>query len=64
MEYGLCILCGKIKNDDESRGKAPVNGFTCQCPDARSCEHCKEKQTDVQSEDDKYVIHRYSNSVF
>ena len=56
--YGLCILCGRIKSDDESHGSSPVNSHGCQCPEALTCEHCKEKETDVVCEDDKYVVHR------
>lgn len=56
--YGLCILCGRIKSDDESHGNSPVNSHGCQCPEALTCEHCKEKETDVVCEDDKYVVHR------
>ncbi|XP_071127147.1 uncharacterized protein [Mytilus edulis] len=58
MMYGLCILCGRIKSDDESHGNSPVNSHGCQCPEALTCEHCKEKETDVVCEDDKYVVHR------
>jgi hypothetical protein len=45
-----------MKEEEDSRGKGPINGNTCQCPDALTCEHCKDKDTDVTSEDDKYNI--------
>jgi hypothetical protein len=59
MKYGVCILCDRMKEEEDSRGKGPINGNTCQCPDALTCEHCKDKDTDVTSEDDKYNIHRF-----
>ena len=59
LKYGVCILCDRMKEEEDSRGKGPINGNTCQCPDALTCEHCKDKDTDVTSEDDKYLIHRF-----
>jgi hypothetical protein len=43
MKYGVCILCDRMKEEEDSRGKGPINGNTCQCPDALTCEHCKDK---------------------
>ena len=64
MVYGICTLCGRIKDDDdENKGKNPANSHGCQCPPALTCEHCKDKETDEKGEEDKYSVHRYFSLV-